>query len=189
MITKGFYKESSVYSTRSIYKEGDENSVFIAGRSYKTVKIGNRIWMAEPLMFEIEGVVYNPDRTFGAYYDNSSDIDKILEVAPSGWRIPKFGVDDADFQGIYTAGANALQSTEYPSIFPDATNSSGFDARPSGGYSKSSGTFPAVNMTKNLILTHNLTTCVIIEPTKITSYNFGSNASSYRFPIRLVKEA
>ncbi len=165
----------------------DKNFVIIAGKKYNTVTFGDKIWMAEPLQIELEGTVKNTDKTFGVYY-STTDIEKILEMIPEGWRIPNFG-STTDFTGIYNAGAYAVQSTEYESIWPNATNESGFDARPSGIYSRNTGTFPAIQMTKCLILTSNLTTCVIIESEKITSYNFGSSAANYRFPIRLVKDA
>lgn len=165
----------------------DQNYVIIAGKKYKTVTFGDKIWMAEPLQIEFEGTVKNTDETFGVYY-TASDIEKIMEMVPEGWRLPNFG-GSTDFAGIYGAGAYALQSTEYESIWPNATNETGFDARPSGIYSITTSTFPAIQMTKNVLLTSNLTTCVIIETTKVTSYNFGSGAANYRFPIRLMKDA
>lgn len=166
-----------------------ENKVYIGGRLYDTVIIGNRKWLAEPLQYKTTySVNKEGSEDFGMYYNTTTDLDELLEISPDGWRLPVIGGDNSDFTGIYGAGAYAVQSTDYPAIFPNATNESGFDARPSGARLLSNGTFPSVQMTKCLILTSNRTTTVIIEPTRITSYNFGTNALLYGFPIRLVSD-
>lgn len=175
-----------------IVKKSDaipENKVYIGGRLYDTVIIGNRKWLAEPLQYKTtDSASKEGSEDFGMYYNTTNDLNELLEIIPDGWRLPVMGGDNSDFTGIYENGAYAVQSTDYPTIFPNATNESGFDARPSGARRLSNGTFPAVNMTKCLILTSDRTTTVIVEPSRITSYNFGTNALLYGFPIRLVSD-
>ena len=142
----------------------------IDGNVYKTVKIGNQIWMAENLKTTryndgtpIPNVTDNyewRDLTTGAFsfYHNdyiNNAIYGILynwyavetsKLAPKGWHIPS----DKEWQQLinYLGGSEVaggkMKSTKYwqsPNL--GASNSSGFNGLPAG-YRYSNGTFTAI---------------------------------------------
>lgn len=129
------------------------------GRWYKKVKIGRQTWMAQNLNFkgnadypyvEPYSWCYGNDTTSclkvgrlyaykGAMNYSSGEIDESNHqgACPNGWRIPS--EDDwnellSSF-GSAVSAANALGAVYYR--FPDATNSSGFTALPTGAFSPS----------------------------------------------------
>lgn len=117
------------------------------GHVYKWIKIGDQIWMAENLAFEIEGgAVYGDVAIYGRWYTG----DEAVAACPDGWHLPSNAEWDALINYLnnngYTCGgpykiARALAapdvwrypwSTEGPG-FPDCpANTSGFSALPAG---------------------------------------------------------
>ncbi|MEZ5360593.1 MAG: fibrobacter succinogenes major paralogous domain-containing protein [Candidatus Zixiibacteriota bacterium] len=134
----------------------------IDGNSYRTVTIGNQVWMAENLKVThyrngdlIPNVMiedwsslttgarcsYNNDygnsAVMGLLYNNYAVTDS-RNIAPEGWRVPK----DSDWQtmigylgGEHIAGAKMKEAGYDNWLEPNtgATNESGFTALPSGG--------------------------------------------------------
>lgn len=123
------------------------------GKVYKTVTIGDQVWMAQNLAYRPErarGWSYRNNRrnleTYGYLYDWNT----AQEVCPPGWRLPSF--QDWEKLGESLGGVEAaggkLKSTgtlkdrsglwESPNL--GATNESGFSGLP-GGIRYSNGAF------------------------------------------------
>ena len=103
-------------------KDKDPNIVVIGGKSYKTTRIGNTIWLAEDLMLTWEGLQlshfgswieassYTTHNSYpNTYYYNDYAITELkttkAALLPTGWRIPT----EADYQ--YFIGAFPVLST------------------------------------------------------------------------------
>jgi uncharacterized protein (TIGR02145 family) len=143
----------------------------IEGKSYKTIQIGNQLWMAEnlrttklndgsalPLVpessswsnlitpaycwFENNDTIY--ENIYGAYYNWFAVSSG--KLCPDGWHVP----DDTEWQtlvsylgGAGTAGSKLKATGTSDWILPnrDATNLSGFTALPAGMRESSDGAF------------------------------------------------
>jgi uncharacterized protein (TIGR02145 family) len=130
------------------------------GNVYRTVKIGNQIWMAENLRSThygdgtpIESFCYNNDTTYGKQYGrlyrwaaamrngatSNSNPSRVQGASPVGWHLPS----DAEWQqlistlGGSTVAGGKLKTTDTLSwLSPNtgATNESKFNALPAGFY-------------------------------------------------------
>ncbi len=128
------------------------------GRTYKTVRIGDQVWMAENLNYGrlvkdcdqrnngiVEKTFYENDSTLGAIYGGLYTWDEAMNyqpdeggqgICPPGWHIPTLAEwrQLAQFLGADSAG-QLLKASPQDSIPWDGTNRSGFTAIPSGaGY-------------------------------------------------------
>jgi len=135
----------------------DENE----GKTYKTVKIGSQIWMAENLNYNVSGSkcygeggqVYDPEtgnyitlsnseiQANCAKYGRLYDWETAKTVCPAGWHLPS----DAEWitlGGTKTAGTK-LKSTSGWNYDGNGTDDYGFSALP-GGYGNSDGSFSSV---------------------------------------------
>ncbi len=159
------------YGNQLSYKTKD-SVVDVEGNSYKIVKIGNQIWMAENLkttkyndgvslmftsssydwLMQTKGAYCwthdDPSykNIYGAYYNFNAV--KTGKLAPKGWRVPT-QADWVQLQnhlgGPATSGGK-LKSTGNRWEFPNlgASNESGFNALPASYRSKVNGTNPFV---------------------------------------------
>lgn len=128
------------------------------GRTYKTVRIGDQVWMAENLNYGrlvkdcdqrdngvVEKTFYQNDSTLGAIHGGLYTWDEAMNwknragsqgICPDGWHIPTLSEwrQLAQFLGADSAGQLLKASASDP-IPWDGTNRSGFTAIPSGaGY-------------------------------------------------------
>lgn len=159
------------YGNQLSYKTKD-SVVDVEGNSYKIVKIGDQIWMAENLkttkyndgvslmftsssydwLMQTKGAYCwthdDPSykNIYGAYYNFNAV--KTGKLAPKGWRVPT-QADWVQLQnhlgGPATSGGK-LKSTGNRWEFPNlgASNESGFNALPASYRSKVNGTNPFV---------------------------------------------
>ena len=105
------------------------------GKTYRTIQIGERIWMAENLSFAAEdGVVWNYHNQsrlndYGLLYDWHT----ALTVCPAGWHLPG---QDEWIELIDIAGEPALHRLKAESgwRYGNGTDNLGFSALPGGYY-------------------------------------------------------
>ena len=114
------------------------------GKTYKTIKIGNQIWLAENL-------AYKPSSGNYWAYDNSSsnaakygylyDWQTANNVCPTGWNLPSnTNWNDLALELGGDAGKE-LKSTMGWNENGNGTNTSGFSALPGGGRNSYDGNF------------------------------------------------
>ncbi|MCL2101360.1 MAG: fibrobacter succinogenes major paralogous domain-containing protein [Fibromonadales bacterium] len=112
------------------------------GQSYRTVKIGNRIWMAENFSYANHscGVswCYENNDAYCAAYGRLYDWCAAMSACPDGWRLPS----DADWYDlIRAAGSQEIAGEKFKSQTGwnsngNGTDEFGFSALP-GGYGRS----------------------------------------------------
>jgi uncharacterized protein (TIGR02145 family) len=106
------------------------------GQVYKIVKIGDQIWMAENLNFDLGGSeCFNEDpancEKNGRLYDWNN---AVKDACPKGWHIPDIFEWETLFNflgGIEVAGGKMKSLTGWPEPNIGATNDSGFNGLPS----------------------------------------------------------
>jgi uncharacterized protein (TIGR02145 family) len=113
---------SSLYDTRD-------------GKNYKTIKIGNQIWMAENLAYRPSSgnyYLYNNDPANLTRYGYLYDWSTACNVCPSGWRLPS----NSEFLELTNfIGQEFKQKMMLPSAWAadeKASNSFGFSGLPAG---------------------------------------------------------
>jgi len=111
------------------------------GRTYKTVKIGKQVWMAENLAFDYKGsYCYDNKLENAKKYGRLYNWETAMKVAPPGWHLPSDEewkelteyLGGKDKAGEKLKAANAWND--------DSTNEVGFSALP-GGYRSTDGSF------------------------------------------------
>ena len=108
------------------------------GQTYKTVKIGDQVWMAENLNFETDSsFCYNDSAEYCAKYGRLYVWTAAMDACPSGWHLP----DLAEWKtllaavgGDSVAGAK-LKSTSGWNSNGNGTDDFGFTVLPAGGRS------------------------------------------------------
>jgi uncharacterized protein (TIGR02145 family) len=127
-------------------------------RTYNTVCIGSKIWMAENLAYNAPGSkCFNETgsncNTYGRLYDwttvmqgessSNANPSGVKGICPDGWHLPSQAewAEMIDYLGGDTIAGGKLKATELwlsPNL--GATNSSGFRALPAGYYGNSQWT-------------------------------------------------
>jgi uncharacterized protein (TIGR02145 family) len=151
----------------------DDTVTDIDGNSYRTVKIGNQLWLAENLKVThfrngdtipnvTDGTTWS-NLTTGAYCDYDNDSSNVStygrlynwyaandssNIAPAGWHVPTETEWQTlvDYLGDWAVAGGKLKetgTTRWHSPNAGATNESGFSALP-GGYRDYDGDFEYV---------------------------------------------
>lgn len=132
------YIVSGVY----LYTYGQETSSFTDtrdGKVYKTVKINDQVWMGENLAFETPGgcSVYDNIKDYAKTHGYLYTWEAATKACPDGWHLPSMqewwnlsnylGGDEQSGGKLKQTG-----TTSWKEPNTGATNSSGFEALPSG---------------------------------------------------------
>jgi uncharacterized protein (TIGR02145 family) len=107
------------------------------GKTYKTVKIGDQVWMAENLNFETDSsYCYNDSAEYCAKYGRLYVWSAAMDACPSGWHLP----DTAEWRMLLAAvGGDSiagmkLKSTSGWNSDGNGTDDFGFTVLPAGGW-------------------------------------------------------
>lgn len=110
------------------------------GQVYKTVKIGNQVWLAENFRYKCDGsYAYDDDNKNIKKYGRLYTWDAAMKCAPPGWHLPS-REEWNNLQGYVEANANAEAGTALKSEtgwekwdgVPQGTDEFGFCALPAG---------------------------------------------------------
>jgi len=115
-------------------------------KTYKAVKIGSQIWMAENLNYAVSGSkCYNNDPGNCRKYGRLYNWDAAMRVCPYGWHLPsdyEWDVLMADVDGVELKAKSGWKSY-YDGSSGNGTDKFGFSALP-GGFGGSDGSFGGI---------------------------------------------
>jgi len=121
------------------------------GEKYKTIKIGNQIWMAENLNYSIKkSWCYKNDSSNCAKFGRLYDWETAKNICPLGWHLPsdsEWTMLSVTLGGKEVAGGKIKEAgiIYWKSPNTHATNESGFSALP-GGYEYNDGSFDGIGI-------------------------------------------
>ncbi len=107
------------------------------GQTYRTVKIGDQVWMAENLNFESpKSMCYDDDPTNGKKYGRLYTWDEAKKACPPGWHLPskKEWLTLVDFAGGLEVAGKKLKAKSGWKDNGNGTDEYGFSALPGGGF-------------------------------------------------------
>jgi len=146
ILDKRIEKNEKLKEYKAGMKRNEQYSTFTDtrdGRVYRTVKIGNQIWMAENFnLIEYDGKVigeyYNKDLNIGAIHGRLYDWETAKIIAPPEWHLPskEEWEELVDFAGGYDVSGKKLKAkvgwAYNERISGNGTDDFGFAAFPSG---------------------------------------------------------
>jgi uncharacterized protein (TIGR02145 family) len=121
------------------------------GKTYKTVKIGKHVWMAENLSYQPKtgnAWCYNNDESMCARYGRLYDWNTAKAACPEGWHLPT----NQEWNSLLSAAGggavagSALKSVTGWNMNGNGADKFGFSALP-GGYRLTDGNFDFVGKT------------------------------------------
>jgi uncharacterized protein (TIGR02145 family) len=108
------------------------------GKTYRTVKIGDQVWMAENLNYETEkSYCYNDSAEYCTKYGRFYEWNSAMKACPEGWHLPLLAEFKTlvDALGDSTKAGDMLKSTSGWLQERNGTDDYGFTALPIGGRS------------------------------------------------------
>jgi uncharacterized protein (TIGR02145 family) len=165
-LTNGCCGGSTIYSKATQYCSNGtvvvnyDGSVTHEGKTYKTVAIGEQVWMAENLNYNASGSrCYNNSEANCNIYGRLYNWDTAMRVCPSGWHLPsdaewstlmQFINPSCSLIGACDNAGKLLKATSgwdnsYSGGSGNGTDEFGFAALP-GGYGYPDGSFRDVGM-------------------------------------------
>ncbi len=147
LLTKLLMGMLAVLSASTLYAQAygsftDERD----GQIYKSVKIGNQIWMAENLNYAmIDSWCYDEASSNCSQYGRLYNWETAIHACPEGWHLPSGAEWDQLTEvlgGKSVAGGKmkAAGPQHWKTLIMSAANESGFTALP-GGYRDTNGNF------------------------------------------------
>jgi len=141
------YSSSIVQSSSSYIVQTGTFTDSRDGKSYKWVKIGTQIWMAENLNYITNGYkCYNNEPVNCSKYGRLYDKETVKDICPKGWHLPSRAEWNTlasyieDDKGCSSCNAKHLKATSGWNSGGNGLDSYGFTALP-GGYGYSDGSF------------------------------------------------
>jgi glycerophosphoryl diester phosphodiesterase len=116
------------------------------GKNYATISIGNQIWMAENLSFNLNtgSYAYNDDEQLVNLYGRLYTQDGALKACPTGWHLPtveEWQIMINNLGGDNLAGSRMKSTKLWANPNSDANNISAFNALPAGSKYHSDGSY------------------------------------------------
>lgn len=155
------------------------------GKIYKTVKIGNQVWMAENLNYDAgnDSWFYDNNPENGKKYGRLYQWETAKKVAPKGWHLPSKNEFMTLLNNLGGEGTNA-----YKQIIP--VGSSGFNAL-FGGYRANDGNFYNIGNYATFWSSSEDSEDLAWECNVDSSYKrayLGYNFENYGYSVRCVKD-
>lgn len=119
------------------------------GKKYKTLKIGEQVWMAENLNYDAEGgKCYDNNPENCEQYGRLYDWDVAKKACPSGWHLPseKEWKTLVNFAGGEKRAGKKLKTKSGWNGNGNGTNNYGFSALPGGSYLLEDAIFDGVGL-------------------------------------------
>jgi len=133
--------ENVVFKVKGNWSKFDKMTDSRDGKIYKTVKIGNQLWMAQNLAYKssIGCLAYDNNELNMVVYGYLYSYDVANSVCPSGWHLPtnkEWTVLIDYLGGRETAGIKLKESVPTPWGYfnNDTKNETGFSALPGGDF-------------------------------------------------------
>jgi uncharacterized protein (TIGR02145 family) len=100
------------------------------GKIYKTVKIGNQVWMAENLAYKTQkgSWAYNNDENNAKIYGYLYEWEAANNACPPGWHLPTKAEWETLISNLGSEPGNKMKSTRVEEHSCVGTNQSGFGA-------------------------------------------------------------
>lgn len=114
------------------------------GKTYKTVQIGNQVWMAENLNYQTsESFCYDNKEGNCKKYGRLYTWDDAKKACPAGWRLPSVVDFKTLLAAMGTSGEERSQNL-HAGTWNNGSDTFGFSALPAGNYYSSNKKFSNV---------------------------------------------